>query len=97
MQTDRLGHDRRVALIGNRLAIDERERPQRGNRLIQPVAREQRRQRLAELLPRLGEQEQRDRLGREQRSVDDQRLGGGMELGASSMARAKVFATVSPS
>ena len=81
MQPDRLGRDRRVALVGDRLAVDEREGAQRRDRLVEPVARELRRQRLAEFLARLGEQEQRDRLGREQRRIDDQRLGGGMQLG----------------
>ena len=81
MQPDRLGRDRRIALVDDRLAVDEREGAQRRDRLVEPVVRELGRQRLAEFLPPLGEQEQRDRLGREQRRVDDQRLGGGMQLG----------------
>ena len=80
MQPDRVGRDRRIALVRDRLAVDEREGAQRRDRLVEAVAGEQRRERLAELFARLGEQEQRDRLGREQRGMDDQRLGGGMEL-----------------
>ena len=81
MQPDRLGRYCRVALVGGGLAIDQRERPQGGDRLVEAVVHEQRRQRLAECLPPLGKEEQRDRLGREQRRVHDQRLGGGMQLG----------------
>ena len=82
MQPDRLCRYRRIALIGDRFAIDEREGPQGRDRLVEPVVRKLRRQRLAELLPPFGEQEKRNRFGRKQRSVDDQRLGGGMQLGS---------------
>ena len=81
MQPDRLRRHRRITLIGDRLAVDERKGAQRRDRLVQPVVRELRGQRLAELFARLGEQKQRDRFGREQRGIDDQRLGGGMQLG----------------
>jgi hypothetical protein len=80
MQPDRVGRYRRVALVHDGLAIDEREGPERRQSLVKPVVRELRRQRLAEFVPPLGEQEQRDRLGREQRRADDQRLGGRMQL-----------------
>ena len=51
------------------LAVDEGEGAQRRDRLVETLAPELRRQRLAELLARLGKQEQRDRLGREQRRI----------------------------
>ena len=70
-----------IALIHDRLAIDQRESPQRRHGLVETVAGERRGERLAEFFPRLGKQEQRDRLRRQQRGVDDQRLGGGMKLG----------------
>jgi hypothetical protein len=69
MQPDRLGCYRRIALIGDRFAVDEGEGAQRRDRLVQPVVRELRGQRLAELFASLGKQEQRDRLGREQRAA----------------------------
>ena len=81
MQTDRLGRYRRITLIGDRLAVDEGEGAQRRDRFVEPVAREIGRQRLAKFLAPLGEQEQRNRLRREQRRMKDQRLGGGIELG----------------
>ena len=81
MQADGVGRDRRVALVHDRLAVDQREGAQRRHRLVEAVVGERGRQRLAEFFPRLGKQEQRDRLGRQQRGMDDQRLGGGMELG----------------
>jgi len=80
MQPNRLRRYRRVALVSNCLAIDEREGPQRHDRFVEPILRELGRQRMAELLARLGEQKQRDRLGCQQRRVDDERLSGGMEL-----------------
>ena len=80
MQPDRVGRDRRLALVRDRLAVDQREGAQRRHRLVEAVAGERRGERLAEFLPRLREQEQRDRLRRQQRGVHDQRLGGGMEL-----------------
>ena len=80
MQADAVGRDRRIALVRDCLAIDQREGAQRRHRLVEAVVGERRRERLAEFFARLGEQEQRDRLGRQQRGVDDQRLGGGMQL-----------------
>jgi hypothetical protein len=68
-----------------RLAVDQREGAQRSHGLVEPVTRE----RLAEFFARLGKQKQWDRLRRQQRGVDDQWLGGGVQLG-------KVFATVKP-
>jgi hypothetical protein len=38
MQADRIGRDRRIALVENRLAINEPERSERRDRLVQPVA-----------------------------------------------------------
>jgi hypothetical protein len=45
------------------------------------VAGERSRQRLAEFLQRFGKQKERDRFRRQQGGVDDQGLGGGVELG----------------
>jgi hypothetical protein len=80
VQTDAVGDDRGLALVGNCLPVDQRERPQRRHRFVKPVAFEHTGERLAEFLAALREQKQRDRLRREQRGVHDQRLGGGVEL-----------------
>ena len=80
VQTDAVGDDRGVALVGNCLPVDQRERPQRRHRFVKAVAFELGSERLAEFLAALREQRQRDRLRREQRGVHDQRLRGGVEL-----------------
>ncbi len=80
MQPDRFGCARPIALIGDRLAVDQGEGAQRRNRFVEAVAREIRRQPLAKFLPPLREQEQRNRLRREQRRISDQRLGCRMQL-----------------
>ena len=82
VQADGVGADRRVALVHDGLAVDEREgaqrrdRPRRARRRRAP----RRAARRASRAPSL-EQEQRDRLRRQQRGVHDQRLDRGMELG----------------
>jgi hypothetical protein len=72
--------DRLVALIGDSLAIDQREGAQRGHRLVETVARKRGAQRLLEFFPSLREQVQRDRVRRQHGGVDDQRFGGGMKF-----------------
>ena len=57
VQADRVGRDRRVALVFDRLAVDQGEGAQRRHRLVETVIGEQRGQPLAEFLARLGEQE----------------------------------------
>jgi hypothetical protein len=81
VQPDSIRRHQRIALVGDSLAVDEREGAQRRHRLVQSVVRDLRRQRLAECFARLGEQEQRDRFRREQCCIGDQRFGGGMQLG----------------
>jgi hypothetical protein len=78
VQLDRLGCYRRITFVGDCFPIDEGEVAQRSNRLVQSLALKLRRQRLAELLARLGEKEQWNCHGREQRRIRDQWLGGGM-------------------
>src|SRR4029077_18905108 len=80
VQPNAVGDDRGVALVGNCLPVDQRERPQRRHRFVKAVAFELGSERLAEFLAALREQKQRDRLRREQRGVHDQRLGGGVKL-----------------
>ena len=75
-----LGYDRWVTLVCDRFAINKGEGAQRCHRFFQTIVGKRGRQRLAEFLTRLGKQEQRDRLWRQQRGVDDQRLGSGGEL-----------------
>ena len=86
MRTSRCSRIVSVVIAGSRSsAIVSRSTSakarRRRDRFVESVAREIGRQRLAEFLPRLGKQKQRDRLGREQRRIRDQRLGGGIELG----------------
>jgi hypothetical protein len=81
MQADGLDRDRRIALVLDQLAVDKPESTQGRYGFVQSLVRERRRERRAELFARFGEQEQWDRLRREQRGTDDKRLGGGMELG----------------
>jgi hypothetical protein len=69
------------------LTVDERESTQRRHGLVEAVVREHRGQRLAELFTPFLEQEQWDRLRRQQRGIEDQRLGGGVELGVSSRSQ----------
>jgi hypothetical protein len=54
--------DLRVALVGDRLAVEERKGPQRRHGLVETVAGQRRSERLAEFFASLGKQEQRDRL-----------------------------------
>ena len=51
--------DCRVALVGDRLAVDQGEGAQRRHGLVEAVAFERGRERRAEFLPRLGKQKQR--------------------------------------
>jgi hypothetical protein len=79
VQADCFGGDRRVALVGDCLAVNEGENTQRRYRLVEPVAGEGRGQWFAKFLAALCKYEEGDRLWREQRGVNDQRLRGGME------------------
>ena len=82
MQADALGCDCSVALVLDRLTIDQRKGAQRRHSLVQAIIGERQRQGLAEVHTAcFREQEERDRLRRQQRRVHDQRLGGRMQLG----------------
>src|SRR5207244_10842370 len=65
----------------DRLAAQERKPPQRGHSFLKTIARERRSEGLAEFFTGLGKQEQRDGFRRQQRGVDDQRLGSRVEFG----------------
>jgi hypothetical protein len=67
--------DRGIALVYNRLAINQGECAKGRHCLVEAIARKLHDQRLAELLPRLSENEQRYRLGRQQCCMHNQRLG----------------------
>jgi hypothetical protein len=95
MEADGVGRDQQVSLVGDVFAVDQCEGSQRSYGFIETIAGKRGRQWLTKPLPRLGKQKERDRLRREQGCVDDEWLGG--SFAASSMASAKVFATVSPS
>ncbi len=55
MQADSVGRDRRVALVCDRLAVDQGERAQHRYGLVEAVAGDCRSKRLAEFFSRLGE------------------------------------------
>jgi hypothetical protein len=58
MQADRVGRDRRVALVDDRFAVDQGEGAQCRHGLVELlVLDEQRGQRFAEIFPRFGKQE----------------------------------------
>src|SRR3954468_22013728 len=80
MQADARGRNRSVALVLDRLTIDQRKSPQCRDSLVQALIGEHRRQRLIEVLLGFGEQEERDWLRRQQRRVYNQRLGSWMKL-----------------
>src|ERR1700719_161736 len=82
MQAKAIGRDCRVALVHDGLAINQRKSAKRRHSLVEAVTRERRDEWFAESLTSLGEQEQRNGLRSQQRSVDDQRLGTGMQLGS---------------
>ena len=95
MQSHRVGRNCRVALVDDCFSVDEGEGAQVRYGLVESVAGEHGGEGLTEFLPGFSEEKQRDRLGRQQRGVDEQRFGGGRSFPASSIASAKVFATVS--
>src|SRR5262249_42331031 len=80
VQADAISYNRGVTLVLNHLPVEQRETAQRCDSLIEPVIDEGRREGLTKFLSPLQEQEQRDRLRREQRNMNDQRLSGGMEF-----------------
>ena len=56
MQHDAVGRDRKIAFVGDRLAIDQSEGAQRRHGFVEAVAFERGRERQAEFPPRLGKQ-----------------------------------------
>ena len=56
MQHDAVGRDRKIAFVGDRLAIDQSEGAQRRHGFVEAVAFERGRDRHAEFLPRLSKQ-----------------------------------------
>jgi hypothetical protein len=82
MEADGVGRIRFISFIHNRLAVDERERLQRRDGFIKTIAGKRGRQRLAKPLLRLGKQKERDRFWRQERRMDDQRLGSRVKLGS---------------
>jgi hypothetical protein len=76
-------------------SVDEGEGAQVRYGLVESVAGEHGGEGLTEFLPGFSEEKQRDRLGRQQRGVDEQRFGGGMELPGLFDRECEGFATVS--
>ena len=97
VEADSVGRDRRIALVRDRFAVDQREGAQRRHGFVETVAGERRRQRLAEFFPRLGKQNSGIGSGASSAAWTISGSAAGWSLAASSMASAKVFATVSRS
>ena len=74
VQADAVRGERRIALVGDRFAVDQGEGAQRRHGFVEPIFGEHRGQWLAEPFTGLGEQEQRDRFRRESCRVGDQRF-----------------------
>ena len=97
VQADAVGRDRRLALVRDRLAVDQRKGAQRRHRFVEAVIGERRGQRLAELLAPSENRKSGIGSGASSAAWTISGSAAGWSFAASSMASAKVFATVRPS